>query len=83
VIAPAHSEPAIVAVHGRHDRYIADQAWLGEGMIHALGRWQHVETDKTRLYGEECVRSWPTRICTVEWSPKHLLAEAVSRLVEP
>jgi hypothetical protein len=82
MIAPACAEPAIVAVQGRQDRYVADQAWIAEGMVHALGRWQHVETSGTRLYGELCVRSWPTHLCTVEWSPQHLLADVLSRQVE-
>lgn len=77
MIVPAHAEPAMVVVHGKQDRYLADQAWLAEGMLHGLGRWEHVEGEQRRLYGEFSVRSWPTRLCVVEWSPRSLLTDAL------
>ncbi len=80
MIVPAHAEPAVVSVFGHGDRYLADQAWIFEGMIHALGRWEHKEganNSVRRLYAERAVRSWPTRHCTVEWSPVALMADVL------
>jgi hypothetical protein len=84
MIAPAHAEPAVVRIAGQTDGYHADQAWLAEGMLHALGRWSHREGPNgecRRLYGESRVRSWPTRCCVVEWSPSGVVADALLRTV--
>lgn len=84
MMVPAHAEPAVLRVSGHHDPYAADQAWISEGMVHALGQWEHREGASNahrRLYGERRVRSWPTRRCTVEWSPETAVAGALLRMV--
>jgi hypothetical protein len=71
MIAPDRAEPAVLAVLSKPDLYIADQAWLADGMVHALGQWQHREGangGRRRRYGERRVRSWPTRIVCIEWA---------------
>jgi hypothetical protein len=81
MIVPAYAEPAVIAVEGKIDRYIGRQAWVDQGLLFALGQWEHADSTGRRLYGESIVRSWPTAACTaVQWSPRSLVMEMLGEV---